>query len=136
MTTRLAAASRTVASAAITERLNTGGAGTIAIYSGPQPATADDSPPGTLLVTIPLAVPAFTSGTPGVGNLASTPRTGTAVATGTAGWARLADATGNRVIDVSVTGTGAGGEIELSSTAVVAGQAVTLTGGTFTIPAS
>lgn len=136
MATRLAAASRTAAANAITDRLNVGGAGTIAIYSGAQPASADDPPAGTLLVTIPLAAPAFTSGTPGVGNLASTPRTANATATGTAGWARLSDAGSNRVMDVSVTATGAGGDIELSSTAVVSGQAVTLTGGTFTIPAS
>ena len=94
--------------------------GTIAIYAGAQPATADTALTGqTLLVTLTFSSTAF--GAPSGGVItANTIGTATAVASGTATFARIfkSDAT-TVVMDVQVGISGAG--INFNSTAFVDG---------------
>ena len=136
MATRLPTAARNNACDAVVDLLDAGaGAGTLKIYSGSQPASANDAATGTLLATITLADPAFGAASTGVATLAGTPLSGTGVAAGTAGWARLADSTGATVLDGSVTATGGGGQIELATTTISVGVTVQITSGTVTMPA-
>jgi hypothetical protein len=132
---RLAVASRNAAADAVVDRLDGGpAAATIDVRTGTQPATADDAATGTLLVTITLADPAFGSAASGAALVASTPRSGTAVATGTAGWFRAKDSTGATVFDGAVTVTGGGGDLTLATTSVVSGADVRITSGSYTQP--
>lgn len=136
MTTRLATTTRNSACDAVIDLLDVGsGAGTIKIYTGTQPVSANDGASGTLLATITLSDPAFGAAASGVATMAGTPLSGTGVAAGTAGWARLADSTGATVLDGTVTATGGGGQIELATTTVSVGVTVQITSGTVTMPA-
>lgn len=136
MATRTADAARNAATDAVVDRIDAGAAaGTLKIYTGAQPADADDAASGTLLVTITLGDPAYGASASGTAALSGTP-SGTAVATGTAGWFRVADSDGNTVFDGSVTGTGGGGDIELDNTSIASGQTVTITALPFSTPAS
>lgn len=136
MATRIATAARNAAADAVVDLLDGGtGAGTIKIYTGTQPASAQDAVSGTLLATITLTDPAFGAASTGVATLAGTPLSGTGVAAGTAGWARLADSAGATVLDGSVTATGGGGQIELATTTISSGVTVQITSGTVTMPA-
>jgi hypothetical protein len=137
MATRLATATRNAACDAVVDLLDGGvGVGTIKIYTGTQPATANDAATGTLLVTVSLADPAFGTASSGASTLQGVPLSGTGVAAGTAGWARLADSSDATVMDGSVTGTGGGGQIEMDTTTVSIGLTVTITAGTVTMPAA
>jgi hypothetical protein len=62
--------------------------------------------------------------------------TTTGVATGTAGWFRITDNSGDTVMDGSVTATGGGGELELNTTSITTGVTVEITAGTLTTPAT
>lgn len=136
MATRLPTAARNAACDAVVDLLDAGsGAATLKLYTGTQPATANDPVAGTLLATITLSDPAFGAASSGVAPLAGTPLSGTGVAAGTAGWARLADSTGATVLDGSVTATGGGGQIELATTTISVGVTVQITSGTVTMPA-
>lgn len=136
MATRLPTATRNASCDAVVDLFDGGpAAGTIKIYTGSQPASANDAASGTLLATITLADPAFGASSTGVATMAGTPLSGTGVAAGTAGWARFADSTGATVLDGSVTVTGSGGQIELSSTTIAIGTTVTITSGIVTMPA-
>lgn len=136
MATRLPTAARNAACDAVVDLADAGaGAATLKIYTGTQPATANDAVSGTLLATITLSDPAFGSASTGVATLAGTPLSATGVAAGTAGWARLADSTGATVLDGSVTATGGGGQVELATTTISVGVTVQITSGTVTMPA-
>lgn len=140
MTFRVAVAGRNAALDAELDRANAGaGAGTIKLYTGAQPANADAAETGTLLATFTLADPAFAAagaGTPGVKDLDADPDLSTtAVATGTAGWARCEDSDGVNVFDGSVTATGGGGDFTMPSTSVTSGQETKLLLGSVTYPA-
>ncbi len=103
----------------------------LAIYTGTQPATANDAATGTKLVDI--TINGFNAAASGSSTLdTSTPNTGVAVAAGTAGWGRITGATG--VIDGTV-GT-SGTDFTINSTSVSNGATVTLTAMTITQPAS
>lgn len=137
MAVRLSTATVNAKANAAVDLLDAGaGAGTIKIYTGSQPASANDAVSGTLLATFTLADPAFGNAAAGVATLASTPRTTAAVAAGTAGWFRAADSTGATVFDGSVTATAGGGQIELNTTTLSVGVDVELTSGTYTQPAT
>lgn len=104
---------------------------TLAIYTGAQPATANDAATGTKLVDI--TINGFNAAASGSATLnTTTPNTGVAVASGTAGWGRVTGFTG--VIDGSV-GT-SGTDFTINSTAITSGATVTLTAMTVTQPAS
>lgn len=136
MATRLPTATRNAACDAVVDLFDGGpSAGTIKIYTGSQPASANDAATGTLLATVTLSDPAFGAASTGVATMAGTPLSGTGVAAGTAGWARLADSTGATVLDGNVTATGDGGQIELASTTISIGTTVNITSGIVTMPA-
>lgn len=140
---RISTAARSAACAAIVALVDGGsGAGVLRIYSGSQPAGPGTSPSGTLLAEFTLSDPAFTQAN-GVATLDVTPAVQDTSAnnTGTAGYFRLLDSTeaagtGLGVIDGTVTATGAGGDLTLSTTSIVSGSPVEITSGTITMPAS
>lgn len=136
MATRIPTAARNAACDAVVDLADAGaGAATIEVRTGSQPASANDSATGTLLATFTCADPAFGAASSGVATLASTPRSTTGAADGTAGWFRMKDSTGATVMDGSVTATGGGGQIELNTTTISTGVNVQLTSGTVTMPA-
>lgn len=105
---------------------------TLSIYTGSQPTTANDAATGTKLVDI--TIKGFNTPASGSATLdTSTPNTGTAVATGTAGWGRIVGVTGEH-IDGTV-GT-SGTDFTINSTSITNGATVTLTAMTVTQPAS
>lgn len=109
--------------------------GTLKIYTGSQPASADDAASGTLLVTINLPADAMAAAASGVAAKTGT-WSGVAVADGDAGWFRIANSADTRNYDGAITATGGGGDIELDDVSILTGQTVLI--GTFTItqPAS
>ena len=111
------------------------GAATIEIRTGSQPATADTAVSGTLLATFTCADSAFDgTSTARVITLDADPDlTAVAVASGTAGWARMKDSAGNTVMDGSVGTSSA--DFIITSTTITSGQTVTLVSGTVTQPA-
>lgn len=109
--------------------------GTLKIYTGSQPASADDAASGTLLVTINLPADAMAAAATGTAAKSGT-WSGVAAATGTAGWFRIENSGATRRYDGAVTATGGGGEIELDSTAITSGQTVLINTFTITQPAS
>ena len=105
---------------------------TLSIYTGSQPAAANDAATGTKLVDI--TINGFNTPVNGSATLDTlTPNTGTAVATGTAGWGRIVGNGGER-IDGTV-GT-SGTDFTINSTSITNGATVTLTAMTVTQPAS
>lgn len=139
MATRVPVLARNAAVDAIVDRLDAGaGAGTVKIYTGAQPATADDAATGTLLVTITCdAVAVFGAAAAGVATADVSPQpTGVAVAAGTAGWFRAEDSTGVDCLDGNVTATGGGGDMEINNTSIAVDQDVNITAWTVTAPAS
>jgi hypothetical protein len=105
---------------------------TLSIYTGSQPATANDAATGTKLVDI--TINGFNAPADGSATLdTSTPNNGIAVATGTAGWGRIVGLTGER-IDGTVGTSGA--DFTINSTSITNGATVTLTAMTVTQPAS
>ena len=135
MAVRLSASLANSLATAVATAVDAGPAGgTIKIYTGSQPATADTAESGTLLATFTLATTAFGAASGGVITLAGTPLTVAASNTGTAGWFRLEDSTGANVLDGSV-GT-SGNQINLNTTSITSGVNVTITSGTITMPTS
>lgn len=109
--------------------------GTLKIYTGAQPASADDAASGTLLVTINLPADAMAAAASGVAAKSGT-WSGVAGATGDAGWFRFANSAATRNYDGAVTATGGGGEIELDDISIVSGQTVLINTFTITQPAA
>jgi hypothetical protein len=143
MATRIPGAGQDAALDAIGDRADADASpGLLRIYSGAQPADADDAASGDLLCEITLNDPAFAAGSGGSKALDASPAltdVGTALAgAGTdAGWFRIVDSDGSTtVVDGSITGTGGGGDIELDNISIAEDQNVTITGYTLTIPAS
>jgi hypothetical protein len=135
MAVRLSTAARNAAADAVVDLIDAGsGAGQVKIYSGSQPATANDAATGTLLATINLADPAFGSASTGTAS-ATDPGAVNASTSGTAGWFRVLDSAGATVHDGSCSATGGGGDMTLSSTALVSGSPVDITSYTVTMPA-
>lgn len=106
---------------------------TLKMYTGAQPA-AGGAASGTLLVTMTLPADAMAAASGGTAAKIGT-WAGTAVATGTAAWFRVESAAGVRWYDGAVTATGAGGEIELTSTSITTGQTVSIATFSITQPA-
>lgn len=108
--------------------------GTMKIYSGTQPADPNSGPSGTLLVTITIPSPAFGASVAGVISKAGTWQN-TAVATGTAGWARIASADTVKTMDISVSESGGGGNAIISEENVVTSNTITVNSFSMTVPA-
>jgi hypothetical protein len=128
---RISTAARNAAGDAITDLLDVGGAGTIDVRTGSQPATPGDAATGTLLVTFTLSATSFGAWSSGSATLASV-AAATAAATGTAGWFRVKNNAGTAVIDGTVGTSGA--ELNLSTVSIVSAGTVTITSGTLTMP--
>jgi hypothetical protein len=111
------------------------GPGTVKVYTGGPPATPETAPTGTLLLTFTLAATAFEAPASASMNIDALPITATGAAAGTAGWFRIADASGDGAKDGLVGASGSGAELELSTTTVSVGLSVDLETGTFTMPA-
>lgn len=112
--------------------------GQLVIYSGTEPATADDAITGTALVTITLPTPAFNAAANGQSTMSGT-WSGTASATGTATHYRLMDSAGNYVAQGPViqgTSPVAAGDLALDNTSIASGQTVTINSFTLDAPAS
>lgn len=108
--------------------------GTIEIRTGAKPATPGAAATGTLLATVSLPSPAFGSPAAGVINLNDPPAV-SGVASGAAGWCRVLSSSAAPVQDGTVTATGGGGDLTLSTTSITPGLSVDITGGTITQPA-
>jgi len=138
MTIRLPIASRNAAANAVVDLVDAGaGSGLIRLYSGSQPASADLAATGTLLAIFTCNDSAFGPAAGGTATLVVTPAlSATGVAAGNAGWFRVVDSTGATVFDGSVTASGGGGDLIMSTVTVSVGLALNLTAGTTTMPAS
>jgi len=132
MAVRLAAALASTLADALDTAL--GNAGTIKIYTGSQPATADTATGLTPLATFTLGSPGFGPASSGTITLQGVPLTVAAAASGTAGWFRMATSGGTTILDGSV-GT-SGNQINLNTTSITSGVNVTITSGTITMPTS
>lgn len=138
MTIRLPIATRNAMSNTMTTQVDAGaGAGLVKVYSGSQPASADVAATGTLLATFTLNDPSFGTSAAGTITLDVSPTvTTTGAAAGDAGWFRATDSTGATVMDGSVTVTGGGGDMTMSTITVSVGLTLQLTAGTITTPAA
>lgn len=87
-----------------------------------------------VLVTIPLADPAFGAASSGA-VAATVPRGAVATASGTAANFITRDSNGTQILAGSVTAGGGGGDITLSSTSITSGEAVIIDALTYTAPA-
>ena len=134
MTVRVNTPTRTAIVAAVLAQLDAdAGPSKAEIRSGSQPAAATDAASGTLLATVVFADPA---GTVANGVLTFTdPAAVTAVAAGTATWARLLDNSGDTILDCTVSATGGGGELQLATTSITVGLSVDITAFSITAPA-
>lgn len=137
MAIRLATATRNAAADGVVDRVDVGTTelnGFIRVYSGAQPASANDAPSGTLLAEWDAQDPAFGAAASGTATLQGTPIATTGTDTGTAGWFRLVNRDEATVLDGSVTATGGGGDMEVDNTSIASGQTVNLTSMTVTMP--
>src|SRR4030095_11157053 len=104
-----------------------------AVDAGAGPGTLEICSAGyaAVLATIALADPSFNE-SGGVITMAGVPRSdNSADNTGTAALARIKDSNGNVVVS-GLTVDVSTGDIQLTSTAITAGQAVSITAGTIT----
>lgn len=126
---RISTAANQAAADAIADLLDAGAAaGTITIYTSPQPANANTAiTTQTQLAQITLADPAFDAAdSTGRVDLQGVPLDDTnADATGTAAWARWRDSNGNTVFDCDVGTSGA--TLNLNTTSIVSGGVVSIT---------
>ncbi len=110
------------------------GAGTIKVYNGTQPTSANDAiTTQTLLATLTFSDPCGTTSS-GTLTMSAITQDSAADATGTATWARIADSSGSTVFDVEVTVTGAGGTLQFNTTSFVIGGPVLISSFTVTVP--
>lgn len=100
--------------------------GTINFYTGTQPANANTALSGnTLLATLTFGNPAFGSAAAGGVITANAITSGTAVATGTATFARILESNGTTVIMDCQVGT-SGAYINMNTTSIVTGGNVAI----------
>jgi hypothetical protein len=108
--------------------------GELRIYTTPRPAPTNGPGAATLLATVELDDPSFTTPSGGAAALAGVPREEEASGTGTAAWFRIVDGAGASVFDGSVGTTGSGANLEVDSLSFAAGVIVRITGGGLTEP--
>lgn len=109
--------------------LNAGaGAALIRIYDGSRPATGGTAT--TLLAELTCTDPAAPAAASGVLTFSPITQDSSANATGTATWFRMVDSAGNFVLDGNV-GT-SGSDLDLTSTSIVATEAVSISSATIT----
>lgn len=127
--------------------------GLLRIYSGGQPTTADDGETGTQLLEITISSGLFAAEAPAnglnfgtstagvIGKSSTEIWSGVGMVNGTAGWFRFYD--NNRVTGSSTTArrfdgscATSGGQLNMSSTSIVAGATTTIDSFNVTLPAS
>lgn len=102
------------------------------IYDGVRPASGGAAT--TLLAELTFSDPSAPNAAGGVLTDSAIAQDPSANATGTATWFRDVDSVGNFVMDGSVTASGGGGDMQLVSTSITAGQPVQITSSTITAP--
>ncbi len=107
-----------------------GTSGKVRIYSGTRPATGGAAT--TQLAELPLSATAAPAAASGVLTLNAITTDSAADATGTASWFRVLTSASAAVIDGTVTATGGGGDMQLVTTSITAGQPVEITSFTVT----
>lgn len=108
-----------------------GNAGLLRIYDGTQPATGGTAT--TLLAELTLGSPMAGAGASAVLTWNSITQDSAANAGGTATWFRVVKSDGTtHCFDGTVTATGGGGDLQLVTTTVTAGQPVQVSSATFT----
>lgn len=129
---QISVAARDAALAAIAALIDAGGAGTLRIYSGAQPADPGVAVSGqVLLASCTLSATSFAAPANGVA-AANAIAPANPVASGTAGWFRIVSGGGVAVIDGTVGTSGA--DLNLGSTAIATGVPVSITGLTLSHP--
>ena len=139
MTTKITAAAANAACTEIVNSINTGGAGTLTIYGGTQPANPEAAPGTSSLATISLNNPAFSAPSAGIAalNLAQPVEDDMAEASGDAAWFRVRNGAGTAIMDGAVGQDPPGtAELILNTTTIDAGGPVRITSFTFTVPRS
>src|SRR3990167_5583659 len=130
---RLTALAASAAADAVVDRIDTGGAGTIKIYTATIPTDADTALGAqTLLATLTFSATAFGAASNGVATASAITSDSSADATGTAAWARIANGAGTTQMDVTV-GT-SGEDINFNTVAFVSGAVIAITSLTYTQP--
>ena len=132
MATRISVAARNAAADGVVDLLDVGGAGTIEIRTGTQPANPGTAASGTLLATLTLSDPAFGAATGGTATANAIADDTDAAASGTATWFRAYSGAGTAVIDGSAGETGT--DLILDDAAIVAGGTVSISSWTVTMP--
>jgi hypothetical protein len=109
--------------------------GTISIYGGVQPDSADEGVGNRpLLATLAFSKPAF--GPPGNTAIGARPISdGEAIASGRATWARISDGAGNTLLDADVGELGTGAMLTLSALALERGDVVRVAALVLRMPA-
>lgn len=117
---------------AFTALLNSG---FLKIYTGAQPSV-NGVVTGTLLVTLTFSATAFATATAAGGVVTATANaitSGTAVATGTAGYFALVKSDNTTVVGTGTVGT-SGCDLNLTTTSITSGQSIPVTSFTITMP--
>lgn len=122
MTIKLAVATRNARLQALIDAL--GASAQIRIFSGSRPADVASAETGTLLAQLTGGSPFAPAASGGTASANAITQDSSADATGTAAWARLRTSGGTAICDIDVTATGGGGELQLVTTSIVAGQPV------------
>lgn len=121
---------RTARASQIVAAIDAGaGAGKLRLYNGTRPATGGTVT--TLLAELTFSDPCGTV-TSGVLTFSDIASDASADNTGTATWFRIVDSTGAFVLDGTITVTGGGGDITMTSTSIQAGVTVDATSLVFT----
>jgi hypothetical protein len=103
------------------------------MYSGSMPANCATAASGTKLLEDALASDWAANASGGSKSLNNTPISGTALATGTAGYFRIVDSTGATChMQGTITATGGGGDMTIDNTSIASGQTVNVTSFTLT----
>jgi len=122
---------RTTMVTAISNAIDAGvGAGLIRIYDGVQPAKGGAAT--TLLAELTFTDPSATSIATGVLTFDTITQDSSANATATATWFRMLTSAAAFVLDGTVTATGGGGDMTLTTTSIVATQPVSISSATIT----
>jgi len=107
-----------------------GASGLLRLYNGTRPATGGTAT--TLLSEHALSATFAPAASGGVLSANAIGTDSSADNSGTATWARIVTSGGTQVIDISVSATGGGGDLQLNTVTVVAGQPVSITALTIT----
>ena len=131
-TPSITTAARNAAADAVVDLIDVGGTGSLRIYSGTAPADANAALSGnTLLAQLTFSATAFGSASSGVATAATITQDSSADATGTATFFRALAGNGTTVVFQGEVGT-SGADLNLNSTAIQSGAAVSVSSLTYT----